>query len=166
MSANLLANLVVHGILAQCVAVTSLFSYWDNYLMLHDPSPTSPFLAMTVEDFQNQMGHLLKMELTIEARGRSLGFLESQVTFHGNQPPIFVKSPVFESSPSDSIPAAPRRWLDKHSPNARSMLGLLVPNVTKKCAHYRLKHVPSVYALNVCNVAKVLFVKANPVHWW
>ena len=34
---------------------------------------------MTVED---QMVHLVEMELTIEVRGRSLGFLESQVTFH------------------------------------------------------------------------------------
>jgi hypothetical protein len=103
---------------------------------------------MSVEQLQHTMGDLLAMELTVEARGKSLGFLESQVTFHDNRPAIFVKGPVFVSKAGDPVPAAPKRWLDKHSPNIRSMLNSLVPNIAKKCAHYRSPHVPAAYAIN------------------
>ena len=121
---------------------------------------------MSVEQFQRTMGDLLAMELPVEAKGKSLGFLESQVTFYDNRPAIFVKEPVFVSKAGDSIPAAPKRSLDKHSPNVRSMLNSLVPNIAKKCAHYRSPPVPAAYALNVCNVAKVLLSKNYPVCWW
>ena len=147
-------------------ALPPCFRYRDNYLMLHDPSPLSPFPAMSVERFQETMGNLLAMELTVEARGKSLGFLESQVTFYDGRPAIFVKEPVFVGRAGDPVPAAPKRWLDKHSPNVRSMLNSLVPKIAKKCAHYRSPHVPVAYALNVCNVAKVLLSKHYPISWW
>ena len=46
------------------------------------------------------------------------------------------------------------------------MLGSLVPNLAKKCAHYRSSHVPCAYAMNVCNVVKALVAKQYPVNWW
>ena len=88
------------------------------------------------------------------------------MTFYGGRPTIFVKEPVFVGKAGDPIPAAPKRWLDKHSPNVRSMLNSLVPNIAKKCAHCRSPHVPVTYALNVCNVAKVLLSKHYPISWW
>ena len=97
-------------------ALPPCFRYRDNYLILHDPSPLSSFPAMSVEQFQQTMGDLLAMELTVEARGKSLGFLESQVTFYDNRPAIFMKELVFVSKAGDSIPAAPKRWVDKHTP--------------------------------------------------
>ena len=121
---------------------------------------------MSVEQFQDTMGDLLAMELTVEARGKSLGFLESQVTFYDDRPAMFVKEPMFVSTAGDPVPTAPKRWLDKHSPNVRSMLTSLVPNIAKKCSHYRPPHVPAAYALNVCNVAAVLLSKNYPVCWW
>ena len=36
----------------------------------------------------------------------------------------------------------------------------------KKCAHYRSSHVPCAYAMNVCNVVKVVIAKQYSVNWW
>ena len=114
----------------------------DKFLVLHDPSPNHRPSALTVTDVRDKLSDLLHMELTVEARRCSLGFLESQVTFKNDGPAIFVKTPQFQGQPGDSLPTAAKKWLDKHGPIAKAMLGSLVPNLAKKCAHYRPCHAP------------------------
>ena len=102
--------------MVQSLDTTSLppcFRYQDTVLVLHDPSPNHRLFALSVTDLQDKLSDLLHMELTVEARGCSLGFLESQVTFHNDRPAIFVKTPQFQGQPGDSVPTAPKRWLDK-----------------------------------------------------
>ena len=64
-------------------------------------------------------------------------FFESQLYFSSALPDIGVKEPTFQGNPGDSSPPSDIRLLDCWSPNTRSMLRSLIPNMFEKCAFYR-----------------------------
>ena len=119
-----------------------------------------------MDEVRSHLIATIKMELTIEVHGRARGFLKSDVYWHDGRPRIFIETPLFAGKPSDTVLPAPKRSLGKHGPNARAMLGSLVPNLAKKCAHYHSQHAPFAYAPNVCNKVKLLLAKGYLVDWW
>ena len=104
------------------------------------------------------------LKLTVEGWGVSLPFLESQLYFTGALPGIGVKEPIFHCSPGDSSPPSDTRLLDCWSPNTRSMLRSLTPNLFKKCAFYMFDK--QGFVKNVRAVANLFSKKQYPNSWW
>ena len=156
--------------------VPPIVRYRDNYLAYVSPlwSPPSPSFVRSrptidsAQQFLTQVKLTISrdstLKLTVEGWGRSMPFLDSEVLISKGPPNIEVKSPVFETAPGDSQPAAHRRLLDCQSPNTQRMLLSLVPNLVKKCAWYRFDTCS--FIQNIRKVSSLLLRKGYPSNWW
>ena len=150
--------------------------YRDNYLVYLAPDwspvrgsgiPNPPPVTEPSVFLSRVKGVIEKassMKLTVEGWGTSLPFLESQLYFTGALPDIGVKEPTFRCNKEDSSPPSDARLLDCWSPNARSMLCTLTPNLFKKCAFYMSDK--QGFVKNVRAVASLFSKKQDPKSWW
>ena len=166
---------LVLNYLERCVNWSTLppiYRYRDNYLVYLAPT-WSPVPRSGLQDsppysargaFLSRVKRIVErassLKLTVEGWRASLPFLESQLYFTGALPDIGIKEPTFQCNPGDSLPPSDARLLDCWSPNTRSMLRSLTPNLFKKCAFYRFDK--QGFVKNVRAVATLFSKKQYP----
>ena len=124
------------GIVSEGVPATSILKHFEK---LYD-------LKLQIE---GEGQHLTTLEavLHLDEKGRvQMGYKRLGEQFSGDPTRALV------------------RYVDKHSPNARSMLLSLVPSLVKKCVYYATNL--EIMRDNVTYVMRELRKKEYPLAWW
>ena len=106
---------------------------------------------------------LYDLRLQIEGEGRHLDTLEASLTVDELG---FIN--IAYKKQGQNLKEDPRRalvrYIDRHSPNARSMLLSVVPSLVKKCVYYA-SNISSIQE-NILYTLKELVAKDYPRSWW
>ena len=102
----------------------------------------------------------------MEGSGCSLDFLKCTLSHPDGTPSVSLKRPVFQGYAGLPSPPLQAKLLNMFSPNTPRMLRLLVPNLVKKAAHYRLPATGTSFAHNVSIIARTFLTKGYPMCWW